>query len=245
MGFEDQRRLWSALDRDGSGFVTLDEWDLATYNALLEFRRVCYSSFGGLDCAFAQGMDRKKRSQVYPEDLKAFLSDPIYGFTGNVEVLFRALDLQQQGFFTLDELDFLRSFRGEPHGAASPAAASRMRKERYLDTVGGATTRLPDIHGREQNRQTWAPGDAQRYHIYGNPGAAVTAGLQAGIPDAPPPLGLREIQAKSPQLFYNCATMPQTDYCSGCRGTTPCGRFFSKCGFGGAKPWGMKPQAYV
>lgn len=111
LGFSDVRGLWSAMDGNGSGFITLDEWDPVAFFALMEFRDICRARYGGLDTAFKLGMDSHGAARATPADLYNFCQS--VGFTGDPQVLFRALDLEQRGFITAGELDFLSRWEGE------------------------------------------------------------------------------------------------------------------------------------
>eukprot|EP00928_Gymnodinium_smaydae_P062208 TRINITY_DN4611_c0_g6_i1.p1 TRINITY_DN4611_c0_g6~~TRINITY_DN4611_c0_g6_i1.p1 ORF type:complete len:332 (+),score=55.19 TRINITY_DN4611_c0_g6_i1:71-1066(+) len=111
IGFKHVHQLWDKLDLDGSGFITLDEWDPVSFRCLMEFRHICYSQFGGLDVAFKYGIDRNGSATVNLKDLRRFCED--FDFSGDVETLFKALDESQGGSITVDELDFLATWEGE------------------------------------------------------------------------------------------------------------------------------------
>lgn len=111
MGFSDVRRLWSALDFNESGFITLDEWDHVALVNLCNFKRLCCYNYGGLDTAFKLGMDRSRSNTVTFAEFKSFCA--VIEFVGDVEVLFQSFDKDQHGFFTADDLEFLQRWEGE------------------------------------------------------------------------------------------------------------------------------------
>lgn len=134
MGFCDLRKLWAALDSNQSGFITLDKWDPEGFNILMQFKRVCRKEYGVLETAFKLGMDQTGSNTVTLNELVRFCE--AVSFAGDVQVLFLALDVHEQGFITLDELDFLSRWQGErfalapqpplPHGIAALTSFGNM-----------------------------------------------------------------------------------------------------------------------
>lgn len=111
VGFPDLARLWVALDRNRSGFVSLDEWDPVAFRTLMTFKEICYREYGSMDCAFYWGMDTNKSKTVTFEELKSFCKR--YDLLGNHRNLFDYLDVNQNGFLSVDDLDFLTKWQGE------------------------------------------------------------------------------------------------------------------------------------
>lgn len=111
IGMGQVKSLWTALDGNSSGFLTLDEWDPPSYLALAKFRQVCYHNFGGMECAFNRGMTSSRSNQVSEGELQNFCYN--YGYDGDVKALFGALDARQNGFIIVEELDFLTTWQTE------------------------------------------------------------------------------------------------------------------------------------
>eukprot|EP00929_Paragymnodinium_shiwhaense_P013141 TRINITY_DN121005_c0_g1_i1.p1 TRINITY_DN121005_c0_g1~~TRINITY_DN121005_c0_g1_i1.p1 ORF type:complete len:419 (+),score=46.55 TRINITY_DN121005_c0_g1_i1:165-1421(+) len=157
IGFNEPRRLWSMLDANQNGLLTLEEWDPVAFRNLVEFRTICYSQYGGLDTAFKLGMDKNGSRTVDRQELEWFCND--FDFTGDVLLLFRCLDLHRHGFITEDELDFLKSWHGskflvdkaeERFGfkyerlliRQKHAAAARDKLKKEIARVGGERERI-------------------------------------------------------------------------------------------------------
>jgi len=111
VGFGDVKRLWAGLDSNQSGFFTMDEWDPVVSRTLTDFRKLCYHNYGSMDCAYSMGMDANKSKKVTFNELQRFCYNLEYD--GDVTVLFKALDLQQRGFISPFEVDFLARWQGE------------------------------------------------------------------------------------------------------------------------------------
>merc|ERR1712232_25551 len=114
IGFREPKRLWTVLNTRRTSFLTLDEWDPVAFRHLYEFRGICWQQFGGMDTAFNFGMDKTGSRTVTMPELERFCDD--HDFSGDVKVLFDALDMHQHGFITLDELEFLAIWEGEKYG---------------------------------------------------------------------------------------------------------------------------------
>lgn len=117
MGFLKVSILWSQLDADGTGFITLDEWDPDAFRALMEFRQICFEQYGCPELAFRYAMDVDGSGTCRKSELSEFLD--YHGFTGNLNVLWDALDVDRGNFITVDELDFLASWTGERFAPSS------------------------------------------------------------------------------------------------------------------------------
>mmetsp|Transcript_25875 Transcript_25875/g.59709 ORF Transcript_25875/g.59709 Transcript_25875/m.59709 type:complete len:444 (+) Transcript_25875:113-1444(+) len=111
IGFSEVDRLWSIVDSSHSGFITLDEWDPVSFRHLYEFRVICLREFGSMSLAFRYGMDRTKSGTCTMKELEAFCLEQ--SFSGDVKMLFKALDVNLKRFITSDELDFMQRWQGE------------------------------------------------------------------------------------------------------------------------------------
>ncbi|CAE8616138.1 unnamed protein product [Polarella glacialis] len=116
IGFSQVATLWANLDSNSSGFVSLDSWAPFSYRALMEFRHICYSQFGGLNEAFNFGMDKNGSGTCTKAEFVLFLED--FDYSGDIDVLWNALDENRGGFITADELDFLSRWEGERYRSA-------------------------------------------------------------------------------------------------------------------------------
>lgn len=114
IGFKEPKRLWCVVNTRKTNFLTLDEWDPLSFRNLYEFRAICLEQYGSMDCAFNYGMDTTGSRTVTIAELENYCER--FDFTGDVKVLFEALDMHQHGFITHDELEFLAQWEGEKHG---------------------------------------------------------------------------------------------------------------------------------
>jgi len=64
-----------------------------------------------MDCAFDWGMDTSSSHRVSLEQMERFLKR--FDFSGNPRALFTYLDVNQNGFLTVSDLDFLAKWQGE------------------------------------------------------------------------------------------------------------------------------------
>lgn len=111
IGFHDVARVWSALDANRSGFISMDEWDPVSLSYLMEFRKICYRDYAGVVAAIDLAMDTTKSRTVTIKEFERFCER--HDFKGNVKKLMEALDLHQHGFLTADDLAFLDNWQGE------------------------------------------------------------------------------------------------------------------------------------
>lgn len=112
------RSLWASLDGNLSGFITLDKWDLASYRILQEFREKCQNDKGSIELAFTLDMDCTGAQKVTYAEMDSYCQE--IGVKSNTKALCRFLDLDQKGFVTLGDLDFLRCWEGERFPKGGP-----------------------------------------------------------------------------------------------------------------------------
>lgn len=155
MGFGDTRFLWSAIDVDRSGFITLDEWDTRTFRHLAEFRDICFREYGGVEHAFVHGMDHTGSRTVTLPELQRFC-DEVH-FSGDVKTLMLALDVKMTGFITEDELAILHACMGEKFGKPKLRKAGVKLAANALSPRAGE--RAPDLQidfKLPELAQTWS-----------------------------------------------------------------------------------------
>jgi len=111
IGQWDLPRIWSGLDVNQSGFITLDEWDPIAFRNLSEFRDICYREFGGMDAGFDFGMDHDSARKVDLRKVERFCER--FDFAGDPRALFEALDVHRHTFIIKDDLEFLVRWQGE------------------------------------------------------------------------------------------------------------------------------------
>merc|ERR1712178_235089 len=85
--------------------------DLDAFRNLYEFRDICMSQFGSMPTAFDFGLDKNGSGACDYQELQDFCTT--HGFTGNVPLLFSALDVNLHRIITRDNLDFLQNWEGE------------------------------------------------------------------------------------------------------------------------------------
>jgi len=95
---------WRSLDEDLSGYITLQEIDAVSSEALATFRRWCDEEFGSVRSAFGV-FDSSGDNEVTYREWRRSLR--IYGFEGNASTLFYALDVERNGSLAVEEVDFL------------------------------------------------------------------------------------------------------------------------------------------
>eukprot|EP00931_Biecheleriopsis_adriatica_P056035 TRINITY_DN33211_c0_g1_i1.p1 TRINITY_DN33211_c0_g1~~TRINITY_DN33211_c0_g1_i1.p1 ORF type:complete len:748 (-),score=149.21 TRINITY_DN33211_c0_g1_i1:24-2267(-) len=108
---------WRALDKNMRGFITLQELDPETNNALTEFREFAISQFGSVRSCF-HVFDLDESGEITFLEFKHACR--VYGFQGHLKPIFRALDSSVGQTITMDEIAFLdnwtHSIRAdEPH----------------------------------------------------------------------------------------------------------------------------------
>lgn len=110
LGFFDAKELWSVVDTNRSGFITLEEWAPGVYRSLCELREICYREYGGVEHAFYHGMDQQKGRTLTLKALQTFCER--HDFTGDVKAAFEALDHKIDGYISPDEIEFLEACQG-------------------------------------------------------------------------------------------------------------------------------------
>mmetsp|Transcript_32897 Transcript_32897/g.71787 ORF Transcript_32897/g.71787 Transcript_32897/m.71787 type:complete len:684 (-) Transcript_32897:87-2138(-) len=139
---------WRALDDDLSGFITLSEIDPVSSDTLMNFRRWADAEFGSVKSAFGVFDTDGSNEVTYREFRRACR---IYGFEGNAQTLFYALDIERNGALSLEEVMFLDEWELED------------------DLSESATVELPSLPS--QMLSQWTVSDTTEY-VSDGPGPA-------------------------------------------------------------------------
>lgn len=107
-GRVDVRAVFYYLDRRGTGYLTLEDWDEATFRHLMLFRQLCIEEYCTMEKAFKHGMDLTGSATVDLATLTEFAED--YEYSGDVGALFKALDLRCKGYLVEDDIVFLANW---------------------------------------------------------------------------------------------------------------------------------------
>jgi len=113
---------WRALDDDLSGYITLMEIDPVSSTTLGNFKSWADEEFGGVRAAFGLFDSDNSNEVTYREFRRACR---VYGFDGNVHLLFHALDVERSGTLSLDEVVFLDEWEFNEDPAQEGAAQER------------------------------------------------------------------------------------------------------------------------
>jgi len=144
---------WRSLDSDASGFISLSEFDPASSEILLNFRKWADDEFGGVRGAFS-AFDVDGSNDISRAEFRQACR--IFGFRGDAGRLFTALDVSNQGRLTSVNLSFLDGWERQEDPAAIAQVSSILQRrgvttskrasngsfQRGLDS-GQAT---PDLH---------------------------------------------------------------------------------------------------
>ncbi|CAE7812950.1 GOR [Symbiodinium sp. CCMP2592] len=120
---------WRTLDNDLSGTITLREFDTASAKILTSFKAWCDVHYGSFEHLF-KSMDKDRSGGVSFSELRRACRSG--GWKGNVQVLFKCLDVDSgdgQKTIELEELQFLDSWdplEDEPLEEQSNQAATAM-----------------------------------------------------------------------------------------------------------------------
>merc|ERR1719487_426894 len=112
MGYEGAiKKLWTELDEDSTGWISLDEMDSHAAQELGEFRGLLEERFKTVETAWREGLDTDGSGVLTFTEFKEACRS--LGFTGSAKRVLQYLDLDVWGTgqITIDEIDFL----GLPH----------------------------------------------------------------------------------------------------------------------------------
>lgn len=105
---------WRYMDDDLSGYITLKEIDSEAAHSLVDFRKWADKEFGSVRSAF-EVFDQSRDNEVSFKEFRAACR--AFGFRRNIKSLFDALDTDQQGLLSLDEVVFLDDWEVEDEDA--------------------------------------------------------------------------------------------------------------------------------
>lgn len=136
---------WRFLDDDLSGSISLREIDPDSFDLLLEFKIWADAEFGGIRSAFQvmDGADNvsTKAGEMSMREFRKELSR--YGFQGNMAALFQALDTDQQGLLTLDEVAFLDAWDLRPEHLEGLQVNEKVAKDPDNGSKAASTKIVP------------------------------------------------------------------------------------------------------
>lgn len=155
MGFaSDAKTLWKVLDRDDSGFVSLDELDPKSAEVMAKFKLLIDNKFSSVPDAFnAIDLDRTKKvgAKQFDNALKQL------GWTGPTKQLFGYLDKDLRKFLQVEDFKFLEKWSPLPFLLVPPnKAAMAELKSLLMQRFGNmlkAWRHLMDKDG--SNRVNW------------------------------------------------------------------------------------------
>lgn len=129
MGYEGAiKKLWTELDEDSTGWVSLDEMDSHAAQELGEFRGLLEERFKTVEAAWREGLDTDGSGVLTFTEFKEACRS--LGFTGSAKRVFQYLDLDVWGTgqITMDEIDFL----GLPHEEEKEDRRQQLERERTM-----------------------------------------------------------------------------------------------------------------
>mmetsp|Transcript_10881 Transcript_10881/g.24716 ORF Transcript_10881/g.24716 Transcript_10881/m.24716 type:complete len:677 (+) Transcript_10881:150-2180(+) len=111
----DVKGLWNAFDKDGNGFISIDELDLSSAEVFARFQRFIMSSFGNTMNAFT-ALDMKGKLSMTQDDFATALAH--YRFmpctASDCKLLFHGLDREGTRVLVQSDLSFLDAWRPLP-----------------------------------------------------------------------------------------------------------------------------------
>ena len=169
LGFSHEARdLWRVLDKDDSGFASLEELDPPSAETLARFKAFLESKFGSVSHGFASlepDVGKKVSYKQFDKSLRE------WGWAGHTKHLFQHLDKQNSKTIEESELKFLERWHPQPYFLAEANYAAREElRELIGQKYGGhflkAWKHLLDKDG--SNRCNWNEFQAAcqkiRYH---------------------------------------------------------------------------------
>lgn len=130
MGWRKQNKLlWQAFDKDGSGYVSFDELDLHSAEVLAECRRFILERFGSAAEAFRVLDSDGSKRLVEAEFIQGMTS---LGFSRSLKLLFRGLCMDSGKAVLESDFEFLDTWRPLPFLTVS---ANQRAKEEVLEML--------------------------------------------------------------------------------------------------------------
>lgn len=114
---DDVAGAWCALDVQRSGRLTLQDVDPTAGEALTEFRDWAVEQFGSVKTCFMV-LDDDGSNEVTPFEFKQACR--AYGFSGPAKLAFKALDTNNKGVLSADDVAFLDEWASRSDSSADP-----------------------------------------------------------------------------------------------------------------------------
>eukprot|EP00930_Biecheleria_cincta_P042379 TRINITY_DN29156_c0_g1_i1.p1 TRINITY_DN29156_c0_g1~~TRINITY_DN29156_c0_g1_i1.p1 ORF type:complete len:803 (+),score=151.56 TRINITY_DN29156_c0_g1_i1:87-2495(+) len=119
---KDAKALWKVLDRDNSGFASLDEMDPQSAEVLAKFKSFIDSKFDSVPEAFA-AIDRDGMKKVSPQQFDDEMR--LLGWDGSTKRLFSFLDKDSQKVLQEHDVKFLERWSPLPYLLAPPNESAK------------------------------------------------------------------------------------------------------------------------
>merc|ERR1712048_719672 len=100
----DVRQLWQMLDRDDSGYASIEEIDAKGAQLLAHFHNFGMQRFGGASAAL-RALDKADRKKLRQDDFTAALK--AFGFQFSTRALFQAFDTNATKTIVESDMKFL------------------------------------------------------------------------------------------------------------------------------------------
>jgi len=113
----DVRHLWSIIDRDDSGYVSIEELDGKNAETLAHFHRFSTEKFGSAVACF-RALDKSNRKKLRQEEFTAALKG--FGFQHPTKPIFNAFDVETTKTIVEDDVRFIDKWKPPPYLVAEP-----------------------------------------------------------------------------------------------------------------------------
>jgi len=132
LGFSHQSKdLWNILDKDDSGFASLDEFDLPGTEVLAHFKVFIDAKFQGVQGAF-RALDRDGTKKISQDEFEEAMR--YHGFRHHTKKLFRHLDKDGNNNIEIGDIAFLEKWAPLPFLLVDPNMKAKEEVRRLLQS---------------------------------------------------------------------------------------------------------------